>query len=164
MYQLVEIREFLKLVNVYTILTNDNTREKFLQLYGYTFDEYPSCTGCADEIEQAINKFMWIIKHHEKQNKTTLMKATSVSKYTMKDKVRIYSSSLNMMVTKYNCTDAIAEVLIKENPKCKDSFILNQTEESKAIETYSVVNPIDEVIDIPNKEVVSKKKGRKKIA
>jgi hypothetical protein len=161
MYDIDEIVEFCKLLNSYTILTNSNVREKFLNLYGYTFDEYPSCVGCADEIEQAIIKFMWIVKKHKAQNITQLMKANQISKYTMKEKIRIYSSSLRIMVTQYNCTDEIAEVLMKENPSCKDVFIVNQLDEPKPIETYSVINPDEseeKVIVVENK----KKAGRKK--
>jgi len=165
MYPIEQVKEFSKLLNVYNVLTNENVRTEFLQMYAYTFEEYPSCSGCPDEIENAIFKFMWIIKKHT--NQSYLMKANSISKYTMKDKVRIYSSSLGIVVTKYNCTDAIAEALIKENPNCINSFIVNVQVEPKPIETFSVVNPDPEPMPIAKvktekeKKIVPVEKGKR---
>lgn len=76
----------------------------------------------------------------------------------MKDKVRIYSSSLGIVVTKYNCTDAIAEALIKENPNCINSFIVNVQDEPKPIETFSVVNPDPEPMPIAKEKTAKEKK------
>lgn len=145
-------------------MTNQSVRERFLQLYSYTFEESLHCTGCPNDIETAIFKFMWIIKKHNTQE--TLTKASMLSKYTMKQKVRLYSSSLNMVITSYNCTDDIAEVLIKENPKHKELFTVNVTEEPQPIETFSVVNPEEETQEVEKESnpfvEQKKKRGRKK--
>ena len=125
MHKITEVSEFLKIVNVYTLVNKENVYEKFLQYYTFTFNEQPNCNSCPNDIEQAIHKLNWIVKLHIKSNKDMLMKADKVTKYTMKPNVRIYSSKLGLMVTRFNCTDAIAEALLKENANNSRLFIVN---------------------------------------
>lgn len=159
MYLMQDIIKFTEQLNVYNVLMRDSVRDEFIKLYSFTFDEMPACTGCPNDIEIAINKFMWMIKLHK--NQTYLTKAKTLMKYQMKDKVRVYSTALNIVVTKYNCTDAIAEVLIRENESNKNLFIIApDSEPKKAIETYSVINPKEETEVVTKKEF--KKRGRKK--
>ena len=92
-----------------------------------------------------------------------LQKSQTITKYSMKPKVRLYSNTMNMMVTEYNCTDAIAEAIIKENPKYAELFILNQPElNTTAIseQTYTVSNDEDEETVVV--ETKYNKRGRKK--
>jgi hypothetical protein len=42
-------------------------------------------------------------------NKVELIKSKNLMKYQMKNNVRVYSNNLKLMITTYNCTDAIAE-------------------------------------------------------
>lgn len=125
MHKITDVVEFLKIVNVYTLVNRENVYEKFLEYYTFTFNEQPNCNSCPNDIEQAIHKLNWIVKLHIKSNKDMLMKADKVTKYTMKPNVRIYSSKLGLMVTRFNCTDAIAEALLKENANNSKLFTVN---------------------------------------
>ncbi len=125
MHKITDVVEFLKIVNVYTLVNRENVYEKFIEYYTFTFNEQPNCNSCPNDIEQAIHKLNWIVKLHIKSNKDMLIKADKVTRYTMKPNVRIYSSKLGIMVTRYNCTDAIAETLLKENANNSKLFTVN---------------------------------------
>lgn len=155
MHLLSEVVEFSKRLNVYSVLMDEDVRTKFIELYYYAFEMYPECTACAGDIENAIFKFMWLIKKHNGQ--MNLQKSQTITKYSMKPKVRLYSNSLGMMVTEYNCTDAIAEALMKENPKYAELFIVNIPEEKT--DTFTVSNDGDEIVEVETKH---NKRGRKK--
>jgi len=162
MYLLSEVVEFSKSLSVYSVLTDEQIRDKFIELYFYAFEMHPDCTGCAGDIEQAIYKFMWLIKKHS--DEMELQKAYLLTKYKMKPKVRLYSSSLNMMVTEYNCTDSIAEHLIKENAKYAELFTLNPEYQnievlSKNItSSYSVTNEVEDKVIIEPVVISEEKK------
>jgi len=167
MYKVSEVIEFMKTVNVYSITNNDLTFTNFITYYTHTFDEMPNCTACPNDIEVAIGRMNWILKMHVKANKEDLHKADLIMNYRMKPKVRIYSTKLNLMVTPFNCTDAIAEVLIKENPNNKNLFIVNDNKEveikTEEVETKPlVVMKKKTVKDIISETVAPVKRGRKK--
>jgi hypothetical protein len=166
MYDTKEAYNFIQTLNVYTIVNNDDTHKRFLEYYQFIFNESVNCSACPNDIEQAIYKLNWIVKLHLKNNKPELMKADKVCKYTMKPKVRLYSTALGMMVTKYNCTDAVAEALIKENPVNKNLFILNETEATDIIAEVKkelvAVKPV-KVETKPMEKTEVKKRGRKPV-
>ena len=87
-----------------------------------------------------------------------------MTKYTMLPKVRVMSSSLKIMVTQYNCTDAIAEALIKENPKHIALFTINaDVEEGRSIVNVQDITPItDKIVEDPKKEFVFEIKDHSK--
>lgn len=172
MYNLEEIKEFIKSLSVHKVITNKITRETFIDVYNYAFDEYPECEGCASSIEQAIHKMKILLNLHN-ANDVELIKSKNLMKYQMKNNVRVYSNTMKLMVTKYNCTDAIAEALIKEKQSNIDLFIINAEvkKESEVIQHSElhyeikneemVIETTEEIQEVVN-EVVTKKKGRKK--
>lgn len=172
MYNLAETKEFIKSLTTYKVVSNKTIREKLVDIYQYIFDEYPECDGCTSGIEQAIHKMKIIINLHN-ANQIELSKAKDLMMYQMKNNVRIYSNKLKLVVTKYNCTDEIAKVLIEEKSSNIDLFIINADlkKDTTLIQHselhYEVINPDlvieakDEKQEIVN-EVVTKKKGRKK--
>lgn len=115
-YTIDNVEAFMHTVTVYKLATSDETRKQFIDLYYYIFEEQPTCDACPSDIEMAIHKVKWMIRLHKANKKTEIQNANTLMKYKMKDKTRVYSSAMNMMITKFNCTDEIAEALIKENP------------------------------------------------
>ena len=167
MHKITDVVEFLKIVNVYTLVNRENVYEKFLEYYVYTFNEQPNCNSCPNDIEQAIHKLNWIVKLHIKSNKDMLMKADKVTKYTMKPNVRIYSSKLGLMVTRFNCTDAIAEALLKENANNSKLFTVNgeQLQAEPVAEVGKTVEPTPvavETVEAEPEPVVTILKPRSK--
>lgn len=169
MYEITEAYKFIQTLNVYTIVNNDETHKRFLEYYQFIFNESVNCSACPNDIEQAIHKLNWIVKLHLKNNKTELMKAENVCKYSMKPNVRLYSTTLGMMVTRFNCTDAIAEALIKENPNNKNLFTVNVPEVKQVNNVVAeVITEVAEVkpTKVKTKPVVKaevKKRGRKPV-
>jgi hypothetical protein len=134
MYQVQEVSIFVKSLKVYDVVTNKSIRDKYIEIYSYIFGMSPSCAGCPNVIEEAIQKLKWVMILQVSNGNNELQKATRMTKYTMNPKVRIMSSSLGIMVTQFNCTDAIAEALIKENEKHRALFTINVNfEEGRAI-------------------------------
>lgn len=172
MYNLTETKQFIHSLTTYKVVSNKATREKLIAIYNYVFDESPECDGCTSGIEQAIHKMKIILNLHN-DNQMELSKANDLMVYQMKNNVRIYSNKLKLMITKYNCTDEIAKVLIEEKASNIDLFIINadNKKDNKLIQHsdlhYEVINPElvieakDEKQEVVN-EVVTKKKGRKK--
>lgn len=172
MYNLEETKEFIKSLSVHKVITNKTIKEKFIDIYNFAFDDYPECEGCASSIEQAIHKMKILLNLHS-ANDVELIKSKNIMKYQMKNNVRVYSNNLKLMITKYNCTDAIAEALIKEKESNINLFIIN-TEVKKESEIIQhselhyeikneemVIDTTEEKQEVVN-EVVTKKKGRKK--
>jgi len=172
MYNLAETKEFINAITTYKVVSNKPTREKLIAIYNYVFEESPECEGCASGIEQAIHKMKIILNLHN-SNDIELCKAKNLMKYQMKNNVRIYSNKLNLVVTKYNCTDKIAKVLIEEKASNIDLFIINAEvkKESELIqhsELHFEIKNEELVIEAPEEkqevvnEVVRKKKSTKK--
>jgi hypothetical protein len=116
---------------------------------------------------------MKIILNLHNSNEIELCKAKNLMKYQMKNNVRIYSNKLNLVVTKYNCTDKIAKVLIEEKASNIDLFMINAEvkKESELIqhsELHFEIKNEELVIEAPEEkqevvnEVVRKKKSTKK--
>lgn len=172
MYEVNTVTEFLKTVNVYTLVNSDDIYNRFMEYYGYVFDESLNCNACPNDIEQGIFKLNWVVKLHVKNNRTTLMKADKICKYTMKPNVRFFSTSLGIMVTRYNCTDSIAEALIKENPNNINLFTVNsdtvkEVEQTvKPVEGVNFLSPLTgvegEYGQIPPHPKVKKGRGKTK--
>lgn len=172
MYNLAETKQFINSLTTYKVVSNKSIREKLVDIYQYAFDEYPECDGCASGIEQAIHKMKILLNLHN-ANDIELSKANNLMKFQMKNNVRIYSNKLKVMVTKYNCTDEIAKVLIEEKASNIDLFIINAEvkKESEVIQHSElhyeikneelVIDTTEEKQEVVN-EVVTKKKGRKK--
>lgn len=170
MHSLQETKEFISTLNTYKILMNEDVRERFIELYYYIFEEYISCTGCASSLEMAMMKFNWVLKKHN--DTETLIKAKYLMKYKMQHNARVYSFKMNMVVTPHNCTDEVAELLMNENPKYRDLFILNpdfakvvQQNETYSVQSLQESTTISEVIANPSlvvsKNSEKKKRGRK---
>jgi hypothetical protein len=171
MYNLAEIKEFQKSLSVNKVISNKATRSKFIEVYNYAFDEFPECEGCPSSIEQAIHKMKILLNLHSATD-VELIKSKNLMKYQMKNNVRIYSNNLKLMITKYNCTDAIAESLIKEKDSNIDLFIINAElkKESEVIQHSElhyeikneemVIDTTEEMKEVVN-EVVTKKKSKK---
>lgn len=171
MYNLAEVKTFIKSLTIHQLISNKTTRSKFVDIYNYSFDEYPECEGCASGIEQAIHKMRILLNLHSATD-IELIKSKNLMKYQMKNNVRVYSNNLKLMITKFNCTDAIAEVLIKEKSTNIDLFIINSEikKESEVIQHSElhyeikneelVIDTTEEKKEVVN-EVVTKKKGRK---
>jgi hypothetical protein len=109
-----EISKFLQKLSTYALLFDLKKNEQFLIYYHYAFDEYPPCSGCAGDLENAIMRLKVLV--NKQKESVEFIKAKQLMKYQMKKEVQYYSSSMNMMVTKFNCTDAIAEKILLENP------------------------------------------------
>jgi hypothetical protein len=109
-----EISTFLQKLSTYALLFDLKKNEQFLIYYHYAFDEYPPCSGCAGDLENAIMRLKVLL--NKQKESVEFIKAKQLMKYQMKKEVQYYSSSMNMMVTKFNCTDAIAEKILLENP------------------------------------------------
>lgn len=172
MYNLTETKEFINTITTYKVVANKSTREKLIAIYNYVFDEYPECDGCTSGIEQAIHKMKILINLHN-SNDIELSKAKNLMMYQMKNNVRIYSNKLKLVVTKYNCTDEIAKVLIEEKASNIDLFTINAEvkKESELIQHSElhyeikneelVIDTTEEKEEVVN-EVVTKKKAKKK--
>lgn len=133
MYSLDKVRTFvINDLNAYNVITSDDVRNNFIALYHYAFGDALTCEGCENEITRAIIRFKAFLKMHT--NETELQKSTTLMKYEMKPSTRVYSNKLKMMVTRANCTDAIAKVLIEEKESNINLFEVNESykEEVKA--------------------------------
>lgn len=182
MYQVEEVSIFVKSLKVYDVVTSKTIRDRYIEVYSFIFGISPSCAGCPNEIEVAIQKLKWIMMLQIKTGNTDLQKANEMTKYTMNPSVRIMSSTLGIMVTQFNCTDAIAEALIKENEKYRSLFTINvsyKAQEGRAVVNNEATVNVTEMIveekgttdlefvtekgfDIVVQEKKSKKKGIKK--
>lgn len=168
MYQLDEISIFVKALKVYSVATNKSIRDKYIDVYTFIFDTPPPCAGCPDEIEQGIHKLNWVIMLQINNGNTELLKAKAMTKYTMLPKVRVMSSTLKIMVTQYNCTDAIAEALIKESPKNIALFTVNVVDEGRSIvNNEATTQTTEKLVDGVEKEFIFEvkdfsKKGKRK--
>lgn len=159
MHDINTVSGFLKTVNVYTLVNNEDVYNRFMEYYQYTFNHTVNCGVCPNDIEQAIHKLNWMVKLHIKNNNTVLMKADKVCRYSMKPNVRFFSNSLGIMVTRFNCTDAIAEALIKENPVNANLFTVNTPEVNEGAEVIEVIDKAEPVTNLakPVKQVAVKK-------
>lgn len=128
-----EFVSFVEKLNVYRITTSKDVREKFVSYYKEIYNQEPPCTACPGEIESAIQK-MGVYKNLLlKTDHSTVVPMEKLMKYKMKEGVVVYSGTLNMMVSCYNCTDDIAEALIKENDSNVQFFTITATD----AKTYS---------------------------
>jgi hypothetical protein len=152
MYKISEVKEFLSSINSYKILFHKDVREKFFELYYYTFEEVLECEGCAGNIDSAMIKFNSVIK--KQSTFKILSKAKYFMKYAMKPNTRVYSFKMNTYVTPHNCTDEIAEALMQENPKYKDLFLVNP-EFAKVVQT----NPTFSVQPLQESESITEEKS-----
>lgn len=148
MTQVKEVKEFLNSISVEQYLTDEATQDKFDNYYTIIYKTINFCKGCSNDINMAL---MRLKKEVGKQDENTeLSSNVTPTKYKFKKDVRLYSSSLKMMITKHNLTDLIAEKLIAENGKHSDLFDLVEIETTPAI----TINAIT--------ELKTTKKGRKK--
>lgn len=147
--ELKTVKTFVATLDVYKLTTDAEIMNQFVSYYSYAFDTVPNCMGCPGDLEIAIHKLKWFLTKHPKES-TTLKKAMALTKYTMKPGSRVYSFSLGIMITPFNCTDELAEMLIKENAETVKLFDLNDT------------GGTDQPLTGETVEQTSKKKGRKK--
>ena len=137
-----EISKFLQKLSTYALLFDLKKNEQFLIYYHYAFDEYPPCSGCAGDLENAIMRLKVLV--NKQKESVEFIKAKQLMKYQMKKEVQYYSSSMNMMVTKFNCTDAIAEKILLENPANAMFF-----ENVVPIAEEKIVNEFSHVVSFP---------------
>lgn len=155
---------FVKGLSLYKIASNESIRNKFIEYYTFLFDTPPQCSACPSDIESALFKLRWIMLLQINNGNTELLKAKAMTKYTMLPKVRVMSNSMGIMVTQYNCTDAIAEALIKENPKHIALFTINADVEegSPIVNVQDVTTSTEKVVEEPKKEFVFEIKDHSK--
>jgi copper chaperone CopZ len=154
MYNVDEVSIFVKALKVYSVVTNKAIRDKYIEYYTFIFDTPPQCAGCPNEIEAAIQKLNWVMMLQINNGNSQLLKAKVMTKYTMNPKVRVMSSSLGIMVTQYNCTDAIAEALIKENPKNIALFTLNVEEGRSIVNVEATTTSTEKLVEATSIEEV----------
>lgn len=120
-----QLQAFIGKLNVYNITISSKLRDEFSALYTHIFEQAPPCTGCPSELEQAIHKFKVYEGLLSKTKHTHTVKAAELMKYKMQEGVVVYSNKLNMMVSSFNCTDDIAEVLIAEHESNAGFFTIS---------------------------------------
>ena len=140
----------MQTVNVYRLTTHEATRNQFLDYFGFAFDIAPPCTGCPGDLEAAIFKLNWLLKRHVGRRET-LTKANELMKYNMKPGSRVYSFTLNLMVTPMNCTDEVAEAIIAENAANAALFTINMTADA-ASAVSNQPEPVAKKVTIGKKE------------
>jgi hypothetical protein len=142
-----EVKEFLNSISVEKYLTDQEIQDKFDYYYTIIYKNINFCKGCSNDIGMAL---MRLKKEVGKQDDTSELDGNvAPTKYKFKKDVRLYSTSLKMMVTKHNLTDLIAEKLISENGKHSDLF-----EVADELQPAITINAIS--------ELKTGKKGRKK--
>lgn len=147
MAQVKEVKEFLNSLSVELYLTDEEKQNKFDNYYITIYKSINFCKGCSNDITMAL---MRLKKEVGKQDENAELSNDIVpTKYKFKKDIRLYSTSMKMMVTKHNLTDLIAEKLIAENGKHSDLFDVEE------IATPAItINAIA--------ELKTGKKGRKK--
>jgi len=142
-----EVKEYLNSISVEQYLTDAETQNKFDNYYTIIYKTINFCKGCSNDISMAL---MRLKKEVNKQDDNSeLTGNVTPTKYKFKKDVRLYSTSLKMMVTKHNLTDLIAEKLIAEN--------------GKHSELFDIVEDVTPAITINAiSELKTGKKGRKK--
>jgi hypothetical protein len=125
MYPIDKVRTFaIDELSAYSVLTDKATRDKFVALYYFAFGDMIACEGCESEVERAITRFKAFLKMHTTE--TELQKSTTLMRYEMKPNTRVFSTTLGMMVTRANCTDAIAKTIIAEKESNINLFDINE--------------------------------------
>lgn len=143
-----EVKEFLNSISVEQYLTDEIKQNQFDIYYTTIYKTINFCKGCSNDISMAL---MRLKKEVNKQDDNAeLISNVIPTKYKFKKDVRLYSSSLNLMVTKHNLTDLIAEKLIAENGKHAELFDLVEIEKQPAITINAIA------------ELKTSKRGRKK--
>lgn len=140
---------YLKGLNVYRITISATEQQKFAEVYNSIFEQLPPCAGCPNEVEMALHKMQIYCDLLLQTKHTTIVKANQLMQYTMKEGVVIFSNTLNMMVSSFNCTDAVAELLIKENASNLQFF----THNVDAGKTYTTSNV--EQTSVTEKETIA---------
>lgn len=154
-----QFNQFLEATNVYRLGISRKHMEQFVEVYSYIFDQAPPCTACPGDIESAIHKLKVYESLLVKTQNESIVKASKLMKYTMKEGVVVFSNSLNMMVSVFNCTDDIAELLIKEQPENASLFTINVTDTN----TYSATpDELEPAITEAETAVVQEKGKRKR--
>lgn len=147
MAKVKEVKVFLNAISVDQYLTDDKIQNEFNEYYTIIYKTINFCRGCSNDINMAL---MRLQKEIGKQEDDAELNSNVIpSKYKFKKDVRLYSSSLRIMVTKYNLTDVIAEKLIAENGKHSELFDIVED-----IAPAITINAIS--------ELKTGKKGRKK--
>jgi len=142
-----EVKEFLNSMSVEQYLIDQQTQDIFDNYYTIIYKTINFCKGCSNDIGMAL---MRLKKEVEKQDENSELNGNvAETKYKFKKDVRLYSTSLKMMITKHNLTDLIAEKLIAENGKHSELF--------DVIEIASQPITINAI-----SELKTGKKGRKK--
>lgn len=120
MAQVKEVKEFLNSMSVEVYLTDEEKQNKFDYYYTIIYKSINFCKGCSNDISMAL---MRLKKEVSKQDDEAELSDNIVpTKYKFKKDIRLYSTSMKMMITKHNLTDLIAEKLIAENGKHSELF------------------------------------------
>jgi hypothetical protein len=142
-----EVKDFLNELTVELYLTDEAKQNKFDDYYTIIYKAINFCKGCSNDITMAL---MRLKKEVGNQDENAELSSNIIpTKYKFKKDIRLYSTSMKMMITKHNLTDLIAEKLIAENAKHSDLFDVTE------IATPAItINAIT--------ELKTGKKGRKK--